>query len=193
MNGDHELELKRKGMHVFFGTLFVVLYAYHLITPWYILILLLLGIVWTVLFRNQDIPGLQWVLDNFERKDIPFKGMGVITMLVGIFVSFLAFERNIALAAVLVITWGDAASAVFGKLWGRHRFPWSRKTLEGTLAGIMFAFVAQLFFVPWLPALLAAVIAMLFESLDLKKLHLDDNILIPLIAGLSLFLFMVIL
>jgi dolichol kinase len=41
---------------------------------------------------------------------------------------------RVVTAALLCLALGDAAAALVGKAWGRHRFPGSAKSWEGSLA-----------------------------------------------------------
>ncbi|MGA2385765.1 MAG: hypothetical protein ABSG33_04445 [Candidatus Bathyarchaeia archaeon] len=59
------------------------------------------------------------------------------------------------------------------------------KTWEGSLAGVFFAFLAGMFFLPGKPliALAGAAIAMTVEVLPLP---VNDNVLVPVITGAAL-------
>jgi phosphoserine phosphatase/dolichol kinase len=87
----------------------------------------------------------------------------------------------IGAASVCAFLIGDSLSTIGGLLYGRHHYPFNRrKTLEGTLTGFSLAFLALLFFVTPLSALLCAVIAGLIELLPL---HIDDNIAVPILTA----------
>jgi len=93
--------------------------------------------------------------------------------------AILLFPLDYALAGILVLAWADPAANLVGKRWGRTRFLGG--TLRGTGTFVLVAFCALLLFVPWRPALVAAVTTGVAEALPLK---LDDNLLIPLfVAG----------
>jgi dolichol kinase len=53
-------------------------------------------------------------------------------------------------------------------------------TVLGTSAFAVAAFLALLFFVPWKPAMVAAVVAALMEA---SPIDLDDNLIVPLTVG----------
>jgi len=79
---------------------------------------------------------------------------------------------------------GDGFASVIGRLYGRNRIPYSGgKTIEGTAAGVVFAFAGCLIFVSPTIALIAATIGMITEFLQLR---VSDNLSIPLITGLAL-------
>jgi len=86
----------------------------------------------------------------------------------------------IGAASVCAFLVGDPLSTIGGLLLGRHHYPFNRrKTLEGTLTGFSFAFLALLFFMAPLSALLCAVIAGLIELLPLR---IDDNLAVPILT-----------
>ena len=97
-----------------------------------------------------------------------------------------------AAGALAVMLTGDAAAALVGRRFGRHKAP-NNKSYEGVAAFIVVGAVALsiLFAVTGAPckfyfagylALFPAAAAELFE----KQLRLDDNFSIPLIVGLAL-------
>ncbi|MDR2203264.1 MAG: haloacid dehalogenase-like hydrolase [Nitrososphaerota archaeon] len=88
-------------------------------------------------------------------------------------------------AAITMFTLGDSAASIFGGTIG-IRLPFNKgKTLEGSLVGFTFAFLAgSLFIVPWI-AVIGATIAMFVEYLPLP---INDNILIPITTATSLML-----
>ena len=103
----------------------------------------------------------------------------------GILLTLLIFPAQVSGAAIAIFALGDSAASIFGGLIGK-RLPFNKgKTLEGSLAGFFFAFLAGTFFVaPWI-ALIGAAVAMLIEYLPLP---VNDNVLIPVLTGLALML-----
>jgi dolichol kinase len=102
----------------------------------------------------------------------------------GILAALLIFPAPFNYAAIAVVTLGDGFASVIGRLYGRNKIPYSgRKTVEGTAAGLAFAFAGCLIFVSPTMALIAASIGMITELLQLR---VSDNLSIPLITGLAL-------
>jgi HAD superfamily phosphoserine phosphatase-like hydrolase len=103
----------------------------------------------------------------------------------GILLSLLLFPSPISGAAIAMFALGDSTASIFGGLFGK-KLPYNRgKTLEGSLAGFFFAFLAGTFFVaPWI-ALVGAAVAMTIEYLPLP---INDNVLIPLVTASVLML-----
>lgn len=96
------------------------------------------------------------------------------------------FPLPLAATAFAVFMVGDAAAAIVGRRWGRHRWPGSRRTVEGSLAFLGAALLTAWFFpIPRTHALLAALLAALLEVLPLP---LNDNLRVPLAVALLLWL-----
>ena len=104
----------------------------------------------------------------------------------GILITLLLFPGPVNGAAIAIFTLGDSTASLFGGLISKKPLPFNKgKTLEGSLFGFFFAFLAGAFFVSPALALIGAAVAMAIESLPLP---VNDNILIPLGAGLALML-----
>ncbi len=99
----------------------------------------------------------------------------------GIILTLLIYPAPASSAAIAAFALGDSTASLVGKAFGKIHLPINKgKTLEGSLTGLVFAFLAALLFVPpWL-ALIGAVAAMTFELLPLP---LNDNLVIPLVTG----------
>lgn len=105
---------------------------------------------------------------------------GATWLLIGAFFTVLIFPREIAIWSLLVVTVGDPLAALIGSCCGRSRV--GGKSLEGTLAGILFTF-PLVYLIPDLSiglALIGLVTGMLVELLPLP---INDNLAIPLFSG----------
>ncbi|HEU0052274.1 MAG TPA: hypothetical protein VFQ39_03810 [Longimicrobium sp.] len=97
------------------------------------------------------------------------------------------FPKHIAVAAMLFNGLGDAAAALVGKRWGRHRTRWG-KSWEGFAAGLAVNLAAGIGVallsgrVPVLAAVAGAVVA---ASLEMADLPIDDNVRVTLGGGLA--------
>jgi phosphoserine phosphatase len=101
----------------------------------------------------------------------------------GIVATLLLFPIRAGGAAIAMFCFGDSAASLFGGLISTS-LPFNKgKTWEGSLAGFILAFLAGLFFVSPLLALVGAAIAMAIEVLPLP---VNDNVLVPLITGAAL-------
>ena len=86
----------------------------------------------------------------------------------------------IANAAILILLFGDSASTLIGKKYGKISWPFkNHKTVEGSLAFVIIGFLVALTQLPLLPAFLGAFAGSLTEAYS----PIDDNIPIPLVAA----------
>jgi dolichol kinase/phosphoserine phosphatase len=103
---------------------------------------------------------------------------------VGILLTLLLFPAPANGAAIAIFAVGDSTASIFGRYFARTSLPFNKdKSLEGSLAGFFFGFLAASVFVSPVFAALGAAIAMFIEYLPLP---VNDNLLIPLFTGLSL-------
>jgi len=110
-----------------------------------------------------------------------FTGATYILLSVCFTVAF--YSRPIAVAALSFIIVGDTLAALIGRKFGRHWF--GRKSVEGSL-GCLLGTVLVALLVPELTltvALVGAVVATVAEALSTK---IDDNITVPILAGLAM-------
>lgn len=181
------MEIKRQLFHIFFGLILVILLYFQIINTNFLFLLLILGLIISILSSHYKIPVINWFLKNFDRENVFIKGQGPLTFIFGSLLVLLLFEKNIALASILILTFGDSFTHLgyFGKL----KNPLNKnKSLEGTIVGILAATLAASIFVSLLQSFLASLIAMTIESLDLFKNKLDDNLILPLIAAFIIYL-----
>ncbi len=105
---------------------------------------------------------------------------------IGILIALLLFPAPVSSAAIAIFALGDSTASLFGGLLSKKSLPFNKgKTLEGSIVGFFFAFLASSFFVSPAMALIGAAVAMIIECLPLP---VNDNILIPLCTGLALVL-----
>ncbi len=106
---------------------------------------------------------------------------------VGIVATLLLFPSHAGGAAIAMFCLGDSTASIFGGMITTS-LPFNKgKTIEGSLAGFFFAFLAGTLFVSPLLALIGAAIAMTIEVLPLP---VNDNVLVPVITGAALTLLM---
>jgi dolichol kinase len=183
------LELKRQLFHLAFGLGLAALLSYGLVTPAILLGLAILGIALSVLARARRIPVVHWFLEHCERSEDreTFPGRGVIHYLLGCLLALAFFDKDIAIAGILVLALGDSVSHLVGRLYGRTPHPLNRKKLvEGWLAGIVAGAVGAATVVHPVEAIAASAVAMTLETVEwgTGKRVLDDNLFIPAVAAL---------
>jgi dolichol kinase/phosphoserine phosphatase len=103
---------------------------------------------------------------------------------IGILFTLVLFPAPASSAAIAIFALGDSTASIFGRYFSITPLPINKdKSLEGSVAGFFFAFLAGSVFVSPLTALAGAAIAMFIEYVPLP---INDNLLIPLITGLAL-------
>jgi dolichol kinase len=169
----------------------LLLLIYNIITPLIIFIILTIGIFVSLLSLRIKIPIISWFLDNFERnKDknrLP--GRGIIFAVAGSLLALQLFERNIALASIMILTFSDSTSLLIGKYFGKTKSVLNQnKNIEGTIAGILISSIFACFFVPFYLAFVGSLIVGIFELLTIRiqNIKIDDNLIIPLAAGTAM-------
>jgi len=195
----NELEIRRKIFHIILGIVVVLLIYNNIIKFWMSLTLLIAGLVISLNSRRYTLPVIGWLLKIFDRPEHKkFPGRGVIAILFSFTTLLLLrdsgiLSNNIILASIMIWTFGDSLSAIIGKTYGRIKHPFNdSRFIEGTVSGIVGGALGAFIFVPILPAIVASVIAITLESLELRLLKhpIDDNLLVPLISALVLVLMM---
>jgi len=102
----------------------------------------------------------------------------------GIILALLLFPAPVGYASIAVFALGDGFATIFGKSLGRHVFPHNKgKKVEGTVLGFFFALLGASVFVNPLIAVVGAAAAMTMETLPTP---LNDNLTMPLAAGLAM-------
>lgn len=187
----HRFEFRRKMAHIVFGLSLVLCIQAGILTAIRLGILALIGLLISLIERRLRLPLVSPMLDILERPGVrqSFPGKGLLFFLLGSFLSLLLFPQDIALASILVLTFGDAVSHLCGIRFGKVAHPLTdKKFIEGAVAGFAAAFLAALLLVSAAEALVAAFAAMLVEAIDVrfKALEADDNLLIPLAAGAAI-------
>ncbi|HLG24741.1 MAG TPA: SEC59/DGK1/VTE5 family protein [Candidatus Nanoarchaeia archaeon] len=188
---NENLEWNRQLFHIFLGLAIVALLMFGVLDKGTILIILIFGITLSLLCQKTDIPVIHWLLSKFERQeDINnFPGKGTIFYFGGVYASLALFEKDIALASIMVLALGDSISHIYGKYFGKIRHPFSdKKFLEGSIAGFIFGFIGALVFARWYEAIIGSFIAMVVEGVDIKIgfARIDDNLTIPIAAGAAI-------
>ena len=179
----HDLihELKRKTVHL--TSIVIVLVYYMFGQPAIMSMLMVYLIVILVLeyFRLECGKKLPIVHQLFRAKEADRIG-GHVFFAIGCIIAISAFSKDIASAAILMTTFGDASAAIFGKVFGKTWIPGLKnRAVEGCVAEFIVNVVIGLIFLPgWVVIVVMAGTATVVETLADK---LDDNLLIPVFSG----------
>jgi len=117
---------------------------------------------------------------------------GATYMLVSATICIVIFPKYIMVSSFPVLILGDAASAVFGKRFGKHKiFHGGPKSYEGSLAFIIAGIVAvaltpkvSYMIVEYLIGIASTMVASFAEAVSYKTI--DDNIAVPISFGLTM-------
>ncbi|MCQ2379170.1 MAG: hypothetical protein MJ016_08235 [Victivallaceae bacterium] len=107
-------------------------------------------------------------------------------------VALLLFPPVLAAASMALMLGGDTAAALIGRRFGKIRFS-NGKSLEGFLAFLIAGSIAFALFYSFsglapmrvIGLSVAAALAGAFAEFFEKKIHIDDNFSIPVVAGLT--------
>ncbi len=180
-------DLLREGIHA--SGFFVPVVAGFIGTPMVALIICVVASLYAVseLSRldGKDLPVISAITRHAaSQSELYGFAAAPLFFAIGILLSLLLFPAPVSSATIAIFALGDSAASIFGGRISKNPLPFNKgKTLEGSLAGFFFAFLAGSFFIsPW-KALVGATVAMIVEYLPLP---VNDNILIPLYTGLAL-------
>jgi len=185
-------EIGRKIIHI---TILIVLAAYffiqsHMVDAGYtavlakqIALLVLVAVLILFLVLEYFRLELEWRMpffSQFIRPKEEHRMYGVIYFLSATIISLAVFEPKIALAALLMTTFGDMMAALVGKKYG-HTLIYRNKTWAGFLAemgtNIIVGFlVLESIYVILGMAITATIVETLVDELD-------DNLIIPIFSG----------
>jgi len=177
-------ELGRQLVHIFFGLAFVAVGSAFGKAALVQLLLaaILIGLL-LIQFKLSfaSIGFVDWVLDNFERRDSGLPGKGALYYFTGalLLVAFgPSFKLALAILAILAVA--DGVATVAGIHLGGPRLEWHPgKTWAGSLAFVAFGTAAAFPFIGLVSAFFFAVALAAVESINVG---VDDNLLIPAAA-----------
>jgi dolichol kinase len=178
-------ELKRKSLH-----LATILYPvlYNLVSYRLALTLAATLVILDLIFETLRLlyPSVNKVLLSIFEGTYREKEKENISTLIwtlsGAFLTILLFSdnRNVVTVSLLYLVFGDSIAAIVGVLFGSIRLGSRGKSLEGSLAFFVVAFVCGIIFFRWDIALIGALVASAIEFLPLP---VDDNFILPIISA----------
>lgn len=181
---NHKKEILRQAIHAT-GIIFVIIQPLVGVKN-LILLGLVAAIIGEIIYqydRRHCIPFFSWLLRTCRRDS---SERGFIYYFLGLTLTYSIFGFNIPIAnaAIIILTIGDAASTIIGKIYGEHPLPYkTNKTFEGSIAFILLAFIGALTQVNPLTAFIGAFIGGLVEAYT----PLEDNLTIPIITGIGMY------
>lgn len=169
-------EIGRKCFHLsWFGVL--LLYHFYGLLPIVALIFLCLLIDVLRTEFKINVPVLHKL---FKQKAAFSFNTGTLTLL-GMFFCIIIYQKEVAYAVITMMAFGDAASGIIGRIFGKHKL-YRKKSVEGTTAGLAVNIFSGFFFLQNIPILI--ITALVASLVELTTETLEDNFLIPVFAGL---------
>jgi phytol kinase len=189
-------EVGRQIIHAGTGITLAALYYFDILSPLAMLLGIIVGILLSFICKRVDnFPIVGWFLKNYERNEErkSFPGKGLVFYFAGVLLVMQLFEKDIAIAAILILALGDSVSHLYGAKFGKIKNLFNgdgKKLLEGTLAGTVAGALGAMLFISIPEAVIGSFAAMMFEvvKIDFNDKTLDDNIIVPLVAGTVIFL-----
>lgn len=184
MKKELAFEIRREALHVSVGIAIILLVMFCNYALWLLFFALVLGIILSLALLKFKIPLISRLLPLFERKKHmkKFPGKGMLFFVAGCLLALKLFSRDIALASIAILAFGDSVSHLF---FVSEKKYFLKKSFKSIIAGITASFLPALFFVPLIYALASSVIAMIAEAIYIKlgEAEVDDNLIVPLVAG----------
>jgi dolichol kinase len=113
---------------------------------------------------------------------------GATWMCLGAAICVLWLPPVVAATSLAMLMVGDAAAALVGRRWGQTRYPGSEKSLEGSVAFVISAWLVALPFAasgePAIGPLVLLMGALGGAVLEALPLPVNDNVHVPVLAGL---------
>ncbi|MGC8849400.1 MAG: diacylglycerol/polyprenol kinase family protein [Candidatus Bathyarchaeia archaeon] len=190
----------RHAIHIFAGDSILSL---PLFSSWWYPFTLPLGLSFMVglgLMRGGAFRGL--MVEESEYSRLHVFGPLYYVISTGLLVPLTWGFKPVGMAAVMIMAWGDgAAAALAPRIQSRHRYPFSDKSMEGSLIMLLFAFLGSI--LAWMVAAYAGATPMepykilriafagaaagtIVEALSIGPLKPFDNFTVPLISALTM-------
>ncbi|OGS45741.1 MAG: hypothetical protein A2539_07860 [Elusimicrobia bacterium RIFOXYD2_FULL_34_15] len=155
------------------------------------LILLVLGIlifivvIFELLRQNNEKlnSALLKMFGGIHRENEVKNTSTLIYSLSGIFLTIFFFSKEIAILAILFLTFGDGLAALVGERYGNHKI-FRKKSWEGTITNLVVCLIAGFLFSKFFTIKNSQIILGSASATIIEILPIKDNLLIPIISGL---------
>ena len=118
------------------------------------------------------------VTRNFEKDQLT----GATYVMISSFLVMFCFDMHVCIASILIMSYADTAAAIIGKKYGTTRI--FNKTLEGSFAFFLVAFLIVLSIYPEINLFYSLIAILMATIVELLPLKIDDNFTVPITAAL---------
>ncbi len=185
------LELLRKIFHIVSILLLLVplkLFGKFSVTILMFLMLLIFFPISYFRIKNKLTYPFWKLLEYVERQQnwetIP--GKQAFSLAVGLIIVSLLFSEKELEVAIISTAIYDGVATIVGKLSGKHKIPFTKKSVEGTVAGIIINSLFLLLILPvWKSIFISVIVALVELMAKSERWYLDDNILIPIVSAIT--------
>ncbi len=98
---------------------------------------------------------------------------------VGYLFTSLVLPPILFLSGLILVALADPVASFVGMLWGKHRYAWNAKSIEGTLAGMLVSLLLMVPLVGWIYASAGAVVFGVIDLITPYPIRLSDNLVLP--------------
>jgi phytol kinase len=178
-------ELGRKAIHL---SILLVLLGYYIIDKIFSKQTALLSLVGLLIFFlvmeffRLELKLRPPFLAHFIREKEQNRMYGTIFFISAAIICFAVFDYKVALAALLMAAFGDAAAAIVGKSFGKKKI-YQNKTWAGCFAEFTVNLIVGLIILSRTNIFLILPMAILATIAETLVDELDDNLVVPIIAG----------
>lgn len=152
-------------------------------------IALLLDIIRIFALKREERGLLIKFLSGFMKPGELWRFSGSTCFIASSLVVIFYLPKNIAVASLLFLSFGDPVATFIGSRIGEERLLWGDKSIEGSLAFFAVSFGIGIYLLGFVRGLSGALIATVVEALPTHLIFgrfyrwLDDNLTVPLITG----------
>lgn len=179
-------EILRKSLHVFGVTIWLV-YSYlgYEYTFIYVALCLLVSFIFEIIrLKKYSLYPFKKVTKTLSRENEKFAFAAHTYFFASATIIAYLLKDIMAIVAIMVFISSDAVAAIIGITIGRHKNPINKKkTIEGTIAGVIVAVIVTNIFLETVYALATAITFLVIDSIDIR---ISDNFTLPLFMGIAL-------
>lgn len=187
-------EYHRQLSHLAFGLLIAsfIYFTDRQIAISIMAVVVILGVaIADAIARGYHVPLFSWIIGRLERDSV-YPGMGSMVFFIAALFCLIIFGSQITVAALIVLSVLDSISTAVGLKFGKTKI-YGKKTLEGAMGGFFASIAALAIYTAMIPDALplgavSIIVASGIGAITELISPVDDNITIPVVVGIVLFL-----